>query len=99
MGVESLDILTCVVRATSGLRWDEDGSMMNTLAVVDGDISQAIQSSKEEVAGGLYKDLGGARRALEKLRNALLDLDVEVAEWDGEYPFARGLANAECWQL
>jgi len=99
MGVESLGVLACIVRATSGFRWEEDGPMMDALAVVDADISQAIQSSKEQVAGELYKDLGGARRAINDLRDAMLDLEAEVAEWNGEFPFMRGLANAECWRL
>lgn len=43
MGFASLGLLTSIVSATVGLRWEWDGSMAATLAVIDTDISQAIQ--------------------------------------------------------
>jgi hypothetical protein len=45
MGFASLGILASVVRATLGIRWEEDGEMTNALAVIDTDIGQAIQVS------------------------------------------------------
>lgn len=48
MGFASLGILTEVVRATIGLRWDRDGDMVKVLSDIDTDISQAIQ-----VGGGI----------------------------------------------
>jgi hypothetical protein len=33
------------VRATIGLRWEDDGDMADILAVIDADIGQAIQAS------------------------------------------------------
>lgn len=43
MGFASLGVLVHVVRATVGLRWEEDGDMADMLAVIDADIGQAIQ--------------------------------------------------------
>src|ERR1700722_2905404 len=43
MGFDSLGILASVVKATLGVRWDEDSDMANALAVVEADIGQAIQ--------------------------------------------------------
>jgi hypothetical protein len=43
MGFASLGILSSIVNATIGLRWEEDGAMAHILAVIDADISQAIQ--------------------------------------------------------
>ena len=43
LGFASLGILSQVVRATIGLRWEEDGDMADVLAVIDADIGQAIQ--------------------------------------------------------
>jgi hypothetical protein len=45
MGFCSLAILTSIVRATLGLRWEEEGDMADILAVIDVDIGQAIQVS------------------------------------------------------
>lgn len=45
MGFASLRILETIVRATLGLRWEAEGDMADSLAVVDADISQAIQVS------------------------------------------------------
>lgn len=43
MGFASLGTLASVVRATIGIQWEEDSDMADALAVVDADISQAIQ--------------------------------------------------------
>lgn len=50
LGLASLSLLTLLINGTHGLRWSEDGSFVDALAVLDGDIAQAIQSSSEEVA-------------------------------------------------
>lgn len=50
LGLASLPLLTLLINGTHGLRWSEDGSFVDALAVLDGDIAQAIQSSSEEVA-------------------------------------------------
>ncbi|RXW17280.1 hypothetical protein EST38_g8575 [Candolleomyces aberdarensis] len=43
LGFSSLALLAQVVRATVGLRWEDDGDMADILAVIDADIGQAIQ--------------------------------------------------------
>lgn len=43
LGSSSLPLLTTIVRATIGIRWRERGDMIDLLAVIDNDISQAIQ--------------------------------------------------------
>ena len=45
LGFASLGLLSSIVRATIGLRWDDDGDMADILAVIDADIGQAIQAS------------------------------------------------------
>ncbi|KAF5378559.1 hypothetical protein D9615_007031 [Tricholomella constricta] len=46
MGFTSLNILASIVRASVGLRWDDDdGDLAALLAVIDADIGQAIQAS------------------------------------------------------
>ena len=45
LGFASLGVLASIVRATVGLRWEEDGDMADILAVIDADIGQAIQAS------------------------------------------------------
>jgi hypothetical protein len=45
LGFASLAVLSSIVRATIGLRWDDDGDMADILAVIDADIGQAIQAS------------------------------------------------------
>jgi hypothetical protein len=43
MGFASLSLLASIVRATIGLRWEDEGDMADFLAVIDSDITQAIQ--------------------------------------------------------
>jgi len=38
-------VLASIVRATIGLRWEDDGDMSDILAIIDADIGQAIQVS------------------------------------------------------
>ena len=45
LGFASLGLLSSIVRATIGLRWEDDGDMADILAVIDADIGQAIQVS------------------------------------------------------
>lgn len=95
MGFDSLDIFTCIVRATAGLRWANEGRMADALALVDLDISQAIQSCKEELAAGLTGDISSARSALHNVIIALADCQSEVEIWGGEFPFEKGAISAE----
>lgn len=44
LGFASLAVLSAIVRATIGLRWEDDGDMADILAVIDADIGQAIQA-------------------------------------------------------
>ena len=43
IGFASFSILTAVVKATVGLRWEEDSEMADALAEIDADLGQAIQ--------------------------------------------------------
>lgn len=45
LGFSSLGLLASVVRASVGLRWEEDDDIAELLAIVDADIGQAIQVS------------------------------------------------------
>jgi len=99
MGFESIEILSGIVRSTSGLRWTAEDDLAQVLAVIDADISQAIQSCREEMGGGHIRDISGARAAMWQLRTALTDCRTEVDSWGGEFPFSRGKLNADCLQL
>ncbi|KAJ3543815.1 hypothetical protein NM688_g5817 [Phlebia brevispora] len=99
MGVAGLGVLTAVVKATVGLRWEIDGLMADSLAAVDADISQAIQSAKEELAGGRVSDLTAARAAVKELGMYVAESLKDTARWGGEFPFERALASIEYWKL
>jgi hypothetical protein len=43
MGFSSLALLVTIVRATISLQWEDEGDMADFLAVIDSDITQAIQ--------------------------------------------------------
>ncbi|KIM66411.1 hypothetical protein SCLCIDRAFT_1211167 [Scleroderma citrinum Foug A] len=99
MGFASLGLLTSIVSATVGLRWEWDGSMAATLAVIDTDISQAIQSCKEELEGGRVNDLTSARDTVNKLWSSVQDSSSDVEDWGGEFPFERAATSIECWKI
>lgn len=99
MGFASLKHLASIVNATVGLRWELDGSMATTLAVIDTDISQAIQSCKEELEGGRVNDLTTAREEVHKLRVSVQESLADVENWGGEFPFERAVNSIECWKI
>ena len=99
MGFASLKILARVVSATVGLRWEEDGAMEDTLANIDADISQAIQSAKEEIDNNRVTDLQEAREVVLELRTAVNDSQMDVKKWDGGFPFERAAASLEYWRV
>ncbi|KAL7278416.1 hypothetical protein PYCCODRAFT_1375398 [Trametes coccinea BRFM310] len=99
MGFASLRILTRVVGATVGLRWEEDGAMEDTLAIIDADISQAIQSAKEEIDGNRVADFQEAREVVEELRSAVNESQMDAKKWNGAFPFERAASSLEFWRV
>ncbi|KAF9446915.1 hypothetical protein P691DRAFT_776508 [Macrolepiota fuliginosa MF-IS2] len=99
LGSSSLPLLTAIVRATIGIRWRERGDTMTLLAVVDNDISQAVQSTKEEIASGLVEDVSLVQDAAEKLKRALMESRKDVETWNGKFPFGRAEVTLQCWKL
>jgi len=99
LGLSSLKVLASVVRATKGHRWEEDGIMENTFSDIDADISQALQSTREELDGGRVSDITKARDVLHELRSTIQESQQEVKSWGGVYPFERAAATLEFWKL
>jgi hypothetical protein len=94
LGVDSLPILTYVIRATFPLRWttSDNDPLLPHLAVLDSDLSQAIQSCKEELAAGLLQteeEVNSAKLSLEDLFRALEEGRHLVESWGGEFCFDR----------
>lgn len=99
MGFASVSILAVIVKATIGLRWTAGSEMEGTLAAIDADISQALQSAKEEMEAGRAGNLVEARRAIESLRSALAESVADAERQNGSYPFERGVASLEFWKI
>lgn len=99
MGFASISLLTSIVRGTLGLRWDLDGEMEDTLAAIDADIAQALQSAKEEAGSGRVADLDAARAALRELEETLRASQDDTAQWEGDFPFERALVDVQHWKL
>ena len=94
LGVASLPSYTHIIRSTFPLRWqdsDED-LLLPHLAIVDADLAQAIQSSKEEVAAGYLEseeEIASAKETLGELYGALEESKSVVETWGGEFCFDR----------
>lgn len=98
MGFASLRLLTHVLRKTIGLKWEEDGDLSDALAVIDSDVTQAIQSCKEEV-GRIKGDFAEAHEIVRGLRSCIADSANDVQVWGGEFPFERAQASLQCWNM
>ncbi|KAF4568663.1 hypothetical protein EYR36_010676 [Pleurotus pulmonarius] len=99
MAFSSLDILAAIVREASELRWPSDGEMVDTLAVIDADIAQALQSCKEEIEAGRVEDIRLARESLTKLKTAVEGCHAQVEAWGGEIPFERSSSSLDFMKL
>ncbi|PCH42799.1 hypothetical protein WOLCODRAFT_102624 [Wolfiporia cocos MD-104 SS10] len=99
LGFESLRDLAIVVRCTRGIQWDEGSELEYTLASIDADISQAIQSSREEMDGGRVTDLSEARGAVNELRAAVKECRRVAESGAGGYPFEQGAIALEFWKI
>ncbi|KAH8987255.1 hypothetical protein EDB92DRAFT_1876055 [Lactarius akahatsu] len=99
MGLTSFGIFTTIVRSSLGLRWSPYGATADALTLIDGDICQAIQSSKEEIDSGRAGDIESARAKVAELRAALMESADAVARWGGDFPFERAAATLEVWKM
>ncbi len=89
MGLTSFGVFATIIRTSLGLRWTPFGPAADAFAVIDGDICQAIQSSKEEIDSGRGGDLEIARAKVADLRAALKESSDVVSRWGGDFPFDR----------
>ncbi|KAH9942855.1 hypothetical protein B0H21DRAFT_749757 [Amylocystis lapponica] len=99
MGFASLQLLAVAVRATIGLQWDEGGETEALLAAIDTDISQAIQSSREEMDARRVADLAAAREQVNGLRSAVKESQCDVDKWGGSCPFEQGADGLDFWKI
>lgn len=99
MGLASLSVFTTIVQQTVGLRWTAEGEMADMLTLIDGDMCQAMQSSKEEIERGASTEGMDTREKVEGLRGTVMESERDVASWGGEFPFERALASLECWKI
>ncbi len=99
LGFASLKVLAQPVRATLRFHWEEGSELESFLAEIDADISQALQSSREELDSGRVADIAKARDAIGDLRAAVKESQRAVHNWGGVYPFERASATLEFWKL
>ncbi|KAI0691816.1 hypothetical protein BC835DRAFT_1407202 [Cytidiella melzeri] len=99
LGFASLKVLAQPVRAIAGFRWENNAVMENTFAEIDADISQALQSSREEFESGRLQDVAIARAAIEELKAAVRESQLAVQSWRGAFPFERAAATLEFWTI
>lgn len=95
----ALRYLTPAMQQTIGLRWEDDDEMADSLAVLDSDMTQAIQSSKEELMREKGVGVNEARVVVKELRLRLSEASASVKAWGGEFPFERTQASLEYWKL
>jgi hypothetical protein len=89
LGFASLLLYLPILQATLPLRWEEDGPMMETLAIMDGDMAQAIQACKEEIQRDDSVVGEEERTALRDFKDALREVKRVCELWNGEFPFDR----------
>lgn len=99
MGLTSFGVFATIIRTSLGLRWTPFGAAAEAFALIDGDICQAIQSSKEEIDSGRGGDLDIARAKVADLRAALKESSDAVSRWGGDFPFDRATATLEVWKF
>ena len=73
--------------------------MERALAEIDADISQALQSSREEMDSGRVGDIAIARAAITDLKSAVKENRMAVESWGADCPFERAEASLDFWKL
>ncbi|KAF9791301.1 hypothetical protein BJ322DRAFT_1040958 [Thelephora terrestris] len=99
LGFMALRHLTPAMQQTIGLRWEDDDEMADSLAILDADMTQAIQSGKEELLREKGASVNEARAVVKELRLRLSEALASVRSWGGEFPFERTQASLEHWKL
>lgn len=98
LGFASLGALASVVRATHGVHWEEGSELEGLLASIDADISQAIQSSREELDSGRVTDMEAAVAAVNEIRLAVKE-SRQVGSGVGGCPFEQGAIALDFWKF
>ena len=102
LGVESLETLNNIVEVVAETHWKEDDGvnrMENILAAIDQDISQAVESAKQQIEAGHIDDIERAGQVKEALFKALQKCEQSVGAWNAEmFPFPRGLESVRGWR-
>ncbi|KAI0085512.1 hypothetical protein BDY19DRAFT_996648 [Irpex rosettiformis] len=99
LGFASLKVLAQPVRAIADIRQENTAAMEGMFAEIDADISQALQSCREEFDSGRLSDVTAARLALDELKAAVKESQVAVQSWRGAYPFERAATSLEYWKI
>ncbi|TFY67827.1 hypothetical protein EVJ58_g1384 [Rhodofomes roseus] len=99
LGFASLKILAVIVNAAEGIKWTEGSELETLLAAIDVDISQAVQSCKEEVESGRATDMSFARAAVNELRVAVKENRMVVVSGEGGYLFEQGENALDYWKI
>lgn len=99
LGRTALRYLTPVLQQTIDLQWVEDDEMAIALAVLDSDMTQAIQSSKDEMMREGGTSVSETRTVVKELQLRLSEASASVGLWGGEFPFERTQASLEHWKL
>lgn len=98
LGSLALQHLALVVQQTIDLRWEEEGEMADSLAVLDSDMTQAIQSSKEQqLREGNFGE--EARKVVKEFRFRVSEASKSVKSWGGEFPFERTEDSLKYWKV
>ncbi len=92
-------VLAQPVRAIADVRWENNVAMDSLFADIDADISQALQSCREEFDGGRLTDVAAARAALDDLKAAVRESQSAVQSWKGNFPLERAAATLEFWKI
>ncbi|KAH9913207.1 uncharacterized protein B0H18DRAFT_1050295 [Fomitopsis serialis] len=99
LGFASLKILAVIVKAAEGVKWMEGSELETLLAAIDVDISQAIQSCKEEADSGRVTNLAFGRAAVNELRAAVKGNRMVVVSGVGGYQFEQGENALDYWKI
>jgi len=99
LGFMALRHLTPAMQQTIGLRWEDDDEMADSLAVLDSDMTQAIQSGREELMRENGAGVNEARAVVKELRLRLSEASASVKSWGREFPFERTQASLEHWKI